>query len=263
MSIGTSKQVVHKMIDREMRNKEITHQLLAIIYSIRQEHPTLSCRAMYNKINPDFIGRDKFEDLCRENGLMRPPHKNYKRTTNSFGVIRFDNLLVNTTLTGINQAFSSDITYFEINGKHAFITFIMDCFSRRILGYSVSNRLTTEATTLNALKMLVRNRKNQIPEGVIFHSDGGGQYYDKEFIKLTTKLKMRNSMCKQAYENGKAERLNGIIKNNYLIQDNIKSYNELVKSVDRSVYKYNFSRPHSKLNYLSPIEFEKKCIIFA
>lgn len=245
------------MIERKMRNKEQAYQLIAIIRSIRSDHPTLSCRAMYKKIQPDFMGRDKFESFCRDNGFMQPPRRNYKRTTNSFGVTRFDNLLKDTTLTGVNQAFSSDITYFEINGKYAFITFIMDCFSRRILGHSVSNNLTTETTTLNALKMAIKHRGKQIPKNAIFHSDGGGQYYDKEFLKLTSKFKMRNSMCKQAYENGKAERLNGIIKNNYLQYDNIKSFDELVKSVDRAVHKYNYSRPHSQLNYLAPIEFEK------
>lgn len=72
--------------------------------------------------------------------------------------------------------------------------------------------------------MALKRRKHYIPEDMIFHSDGGGQYYDKAFLKLTEAYKMSNSMCAYAYENGKAERINGVIKNNYLVHRNIKSF---------------------------------------
>ena len=108
--------------------------------------------------------------------------------------------------------------------------------------------------------MALKNRNNSIPKGIIFHSDGGGQYYDKEFLALTQKYGFRNSMCEYAWENGKAERINGVIKNNYLIHRNIKTLDDLVKEVDRSVSLYNNQKPHKALKYQTPTQFEKELI---
>ena len=215
---------------------------------------------MFYKINPENMGRDKFELFCYESGFMTENKPNYIRTTNSNGVIRFDNLLENMELTDINQAYSSDITYYEVDNIFYYITFIIDCFSRRILGHVASKRLTTEQTTLPALQKAIKNRKNNLCKDIVFHSDGGGQYYDKEFMKLTAKYHFRNSMCEMAYENGKAERINGVIKNNYLKYLNIKSFDDLVKMLDRSVSLYNNDRPHKSLKYKTPMNFEKELL---
>ena len=227
-----------------------------MIEQLRRDHPTLSCRAMYYKLRPEAIGRDAFEELCKGLGFTVESKRNPRRTTYSIGVIRFDNLLSDLVLLTINQAWSSDITYYEVGDVCYYITFIMDCYSRRILGCQVSKRLITEHTTLACIKKAVHAR-GKIAEGMIFHSDGGGQYYDAAFLKYTNQWKMRNSMCEYAYENGKAERLNGIIKNNYLRHYQIKNYEQLEKYVDRAVYLYNYERPHKALNYKTPVEFEK------
>jgi len=258
--MATSKQNLHQLIERRMHYDEQIGYLSKLIVEIRADHPTLSCRAMYYKLQPETIGRDRFETMCFNLGFQSARKINLHRTTNSSGVIRFENLLIQITLTTINQAYSSDITYYEISGRFYYITFVMDCFSRKILGHAVSKRLLTECTTLPALQLAVKNRKGKINPGVIFHSDGGGQYYDKEFLKYTTSHKMKNSMCEYAYENGKAERLNGVIKNNYLLHYKIKSYEELVKSVDRAVTLYNSDKPHVRLNYKSPDAFEKELL---
>lgn len=257
----TSKQAIHQMLDRRMLLNEESNYILNIVEQIRSDHPTLSCRAMYFKIKPEIMGRDAFEKMCLAYGYAIEQKRNMHRTTDSSGVIRFDNLLTDFTLTDINQAFSSDITYFEVGDRFYYITFIMDCFSRRILGYSVSKRLTTEQTTLPALHDAIKLRKCSMKAGVIFHSDGGGQYYDKAFLRLTQDHKIRNSMCEYAWENGKAERLNGIIKNNYLIHYAIKSFEQLQKHVDRAVYLYNYERPHKSLNYITPLGFEKNLLL--
>ena len=257
-SIGISKQSFHQMMDRELKIVSEQQQLLVLIYQIREDHPTMGVRDMYYKLLPQTIGRDRFEQFCREEGLMVERIKNWSKTTDSSGVIRFDNLITGITLTSINQVWQSDITYFEVNGKFYYITFVEDSFSRRILGYSVSKRLTTQETTLPALEMSIklRNKSKQTIEGVIFHSDGGGQYYAKEFIKVTKKSGIVNSMCEYPWENGKVERLNGVIKNNYLIHRGINSFIDLKKEVDRTVLLYNNEKPHIGLQRKSPIEFE-------
>jgi len=259
-SIKYSKQSAHQLLDKQMKEYEIKGYLSKLLSEIRSDHPTLSCRAMYYKLKPQGIGRDKFEQFCFESGFMLEHRAKLFRTTNSFGVIRFENLLENIVLTNINQAYSSDITYFEINGTFYFITFIIDCYSRRILGYIASKELTTEQTTLLALQMAIKTRNNNIPKGIIFHSDGGGQYYDKEFIKLTSKYGFINSMCEMAYQNGKAERINGTIKNNYLNYYKIENFEDLVKMLDRAVSLYNNDRPHKSLNYKTPVMFEKELL---
>lgn len=259
-SIGISKQSVHQYLERTCKHKSDVEQLLLLVYKIREDHPTMCCRDMYYKINPGFIGRDAFECFCKQYGLMSAVAKNYRKTTDSRGVTRFDNLLENKTITHINQVWQSDITYYELLGRFYYITFIIDSFTRRIVGYNVSKRLTTEQTTLPSLKMAIKTRKNVELKELIFHSDGGGQYYDKEFLKLTNRQGIKNSMCEYPWENGVSERLNGVIKNNYLKHRSIPNYDCLVQEVDRSVLLYNQGKPHIGLKRKSPCQFEKELL---
>lgn len=204
------------------------------------------------------MGRDAFESLCREERMTVRRYVNYRRTTDSSGVVRFENLIEGKITTGINQVWQSDITYFEVSNVFYYLTFIIDAHSRRIIGHSISRRLLTEHTTLPALQMAIATRNGQSLYEVIIHSDGGGQYYDKAFLGLTQSYGMQNSMCEYAWENGKAERINGVIKNNYLIHRGIRTYEQLINEVDRSVQLYNYEKPHISLKRLTPIEFESK-----
>ena len=259
-AIGITKQGFHKCLSRRRRYADEASQILEIIRQIRVDHPTMCCRAMYYKINPMFMGRDRFEALCREYGFMVQKSRSGRRTTDSTGVVRFDNLTEDLELTDINQMWSSDITYFELHNVFYYITFILDCFSRLILGHQVSSRLYTEQTSLPALKKAICKRKKQLPKGIIFHSDGGGQYYDKAFLDLTNKYEFKNSMCEFAYQNGKAERINGVIKNNYLKHWEIKDLGQLTKQVDRAIRLYNQDKPHSSLDRMTPCDFEKEFV---
>jgi transposase InsO family protein len=246
------------MLDRLIASEKRQADLLPLVLQIRADHPTLSCRAMYYKLKPEGMGRDTFERFCRQQGLTQERCRLRPQTTNSSGVIRFPNLLIGLVVSHINEVWSSDITYYEVEGYYCYITFVMDCYSRRILGYQVSKRLSTEHTTLAALRMAVEGRGGQVPEGLIFHSDGGGQYYDKSFVAFTQSHKMRNSMCVWPWENDKAERLNGIIKNNYLRHWAINTYEQLKRQVSRAVRLYNEDRPHKSLGYRIPASFEQQ-----
>ena len=261
-ALGISKQAFHQKMDRLQAMISEQQQLLVLVYQIREYHPTMGIRDMYFKLMPEKMGRDAFEDFCKKEGLMSKLLKNWHKTTDSSGVIRFDNRLINLTINRLNQVWQSDITYFDLNGRFYYITFIIDACSRRILGYKLSKRLITECTTLPALEMAIKQRMKNLQElyGVIFHSDGGGQYYDKQFLKLTTKYNFVNSMCEYAWENGKAERLNGIIKNNYLKHRSINNFEELQKEVDRAVWLYNNEKPHIGLQRMTPVKFENSYI---
>ena len=241
-------------------NRELSyhHQLNKLITEVRKYHPTLSCRAMYFKTEPQFMGRDKFEQFCKDYGWSSKRPHNFTKTTHSTGVIRFKNLIVGLKIKRLNQVWQSDITYFEVGGKFYYLTFILDSYSRYIVGYHVSHNLTTEATTLPALKMGLQYRMPSKLKGLILHSDGGGQYYDSAFLALTKDHGIINSMCQYAWENGKAERINGIIKNNYLNHVEIHSFEDLRVELKKAIHKYNCERPHSSLNWLSPSEFEQR-----
>lgn len=234
--------------------------LEVIINQIRYEHPTMAIKSLYELIKPSGMGRDKFVAYCNELGLNQVKRFKPIRTTDSSGVVRFENRLTNLSITRINQVWSSDITYYQIGEDVYYLTFIIDNYSRMILGWSVSMSLTTETTTLPALKMAVKRRKEVDLKGLIFHSDGGGQYYAKVFLEYTTKYGFINSMCEYAYENGKAERINGIIKNNYLKHWGNPSLMHLIKNVDRACSNYNLEKPHKSLKKLSPIIFERNLI---
>ncbi len=107
-SINITKQGLHQYLNRQMHYNEETIYVKQILEQIRQDHPTLSCRAIYYKVNPVSIGRDKFERMCKEMGFTIERHINPCRTTNSNGVIRFDNLLIGIEITSINQVKKSD-----------------------------------------------------------------------------------------------------------------------------------------------------------
>ena len=255
--LGTSKQNVHQRLNKEIGKNEEIGQMQMVIRQVREDHPEMGSKALFRRIKPKTMGRDKFIEFYGNYGFKIVPRKSFRRTTDSSGVIRFPNLIQGRELTGVNQVLVSDITYYEMNQKFYYLTFIMDLFSRRIIGYHASKRLRTVDTTIPALKMAMERINQVTGEKPILHSDGGGQYYSKEFLSLTAG-KLRNSMCKNVYENPHAERVNGIIKNSYLRGYNPATFQELTRHLKKAVYMYNNEKPHSALNYLPPQEFEEK-----
>jgi len=254
-TLDISKQNFHQCLNRLILQEEEKGQLIKIIDKVRKDHPQMSARVMYRLIRPTHMGRDKFELFCFNLGYKVKQKKDYYRTTNSLGVTRFPNLLIeeNFELTGVNQVWVSDITYYRINERFYYLTLIMDLYSRKIIGYSASENLLTISTTIPAVKMAMRERNNY--KGVIFHSDGGGQYYCKEFLALTKDC-IRNSMCETVYENANAERLNGILKNHYLYHYSPENYTSLKKMLKKAVFYYNEEKPHRALKGLSPNSYE-------
>lgn len=254
-AIGMSKQSFHQRLNRQLFLLEEMEQLLVLVKQIRADHPRMSSRQMYRLIKPVHLGRDRFERFCFENGFKVSVKRAYHRTTNSLGITRFENLLLNFELRGINQVWVSDITYYRIGEKFYYITFILDLYSRVIVGHSVSKDLSTTSTTIVALQ--TASKKRNVPKGLIIHSDGGGQYYCKEWLQLTAKYQIRNSMCESVYENSHAERINGIIKNDYLVGYGPENYTQLTEMTTKAVLKYNSEKPHQSIGNISPYEFEK------
>lgn len=209
------------------------------------------------------MGRDRFEQLCQKLGFGVEISRNPCRTTDSQGVKRFNNLLKDLKITHRNQVWQSDITYFEVKQRFYYLTFIQDAYTKVIVGYSVSKNLSTQTTTLAALRKALSRRTNGELEGLIVHSDGGGQYYSDAFLELTKSRNILNSMGKEAQQNGMAERLNGVMKNNYLKYQQITCFRHLVEKVDRTVHLYNRDKPHKSLQRKTPFQFEQELLLEA
>jgi putative transposase len=245
------------MLRRRKYKYEEQEQLIPLINEIRCDHPRMSARDIYLKLQPHCMGRDQFERFCMDSGYRIKRLKNFRVTTNSLGVTRFPNMIKDIRVTRVNQVFVSDITYYDIGSETYYLTLIMDLYNREIVGWSVSDNLRTETTTLPALLMLIILRGKVNLKGSIIHSDGGGQYYCTEFKALTKSLGMINSMTEEkVFENSHAERLNGIIKNNYLYPYGPTDIKSLRKLLDKAVYMYNTGKPHKALGKLTPKAFK-------
>jgi transposase InsO family protein len=244
------------MLSRRRYKYEEQEQLIPLINEIRVDHPRMSARDIYLKLQPDCMGRDQFERFCMDSGYRIKRLRNFRVTTNSLGVTRFPNMIKDLEVTRVNQVFVSDITYFDIGPDTYYLTFIMDLYNREVVGCSASDNLRTESTTLPALHRVIRERGRANLKGAIMHSDGGGQYYCKEFKELTKSLEMINSMTEEkVYENSHAERLNGIIKNNYLYPYGPTNMTSLKLLLDKAVFMYNTGKPHKALGKLTPSNF--------
>jgi putative transposase len=245
------------MLKRRRYKLEEQEQLIPLINEIRRDHPRMSARDIYLKLQPSCMGRDQFERFCMDSGYRIKKLRNYRVTTNSLGVTRFPNMIKDLEVTRVNQVFVSDITYYDMGPDTCYLTFIMDLFNREIVGWSESDNLRTESTTLPALHRLIKERGRANLKGAIIHSDGGGQYYCKEFKSLTKELGMINSMTEEkVYENSHAERLNGVIKNNYLYPYGPTNMTSLKKLLDKAVFMYNTGKPHKALGKLTPKSFK-------
>jgi len=245
------------MLSRRRYKYEEQEQLIPLINEIRVDHPRMSARDIYLKLQPSCMGRDQFERFCMDSGYRIKRLRNFRVTTNSLGVTRFPNLIKDLRVTRVNQVFVSDITYFDLGSSTRYLTFIMDLYNREVVGYSESNNLRTESTTIPAIHRLIKLRGKANLKGAIMHSDGGGQYYCNEFKALTKELGMINSMTEEkVYENAHAERLNGVIKNNYLYPYGPTNVASLRRLLDKAVYMYNTGKPHKALRKLTPIMFK-------
>lgn len=183
--------------------------------------------------------------------------KNQAKTTFASPYSRYHNLLINKTISDINQLWTSDITYFKVNDHFFYIVFIMDVYSRLILGYAVADNMKA-TNNIDALKMAFKTRKiTDFQNRLIHHSDRGGQYVSNQYVELLQKANIQISMCNHVYENAHIERVNGTIKNQYLMHWNITSPQQLKTALKKAVNTYNNLRPHSALKNLPPKTFEQ------
>ena len=207
------------------------------------------------EFTPDLaLGRDKFFDFMRDEGLLIRRRRKFVKTTNSDHGFRIYEIKIKGALiTNPNQVWVSDITYISTFQGFMYLALITDLFSRKIVGYDISDSLESEGCK-RALKRALSLVK--YPEGIIHHSDRGIQYCCKEYIRLLKKNKMQISMAAKGdcYENAVAERVNGILKQEYDLSIKFLTKNLAVKTTKEAINLYNTRRLHSSINFRTPNE---------
>ena len=253
---GISKQGHYGALQRIEAWQQKEELMVRLMLQIREIHPGMGLRTMYEFYAPEGIGRDAFISVGLRYGFRIKAFRNEVRTTFSSPYYRYPNLVGDVVVRGINQLWTSDLTYFRIGDRFAYIVFIMDVYSRLIVGYWVAQHMRAE-NNLKALKRAFRKRKTTtFTHQLIHHSDCGGQYVSDLYTKALTRAKIRISMCQLVYENAHVERVNGTIKNQYLMHWNITTFRQLQKQLKRAVEAYNQQKPHGALNKMTPHAFE-------
>lgn len=255
---GKTRQGYYKS---EKRNEQSIFEESIVIQLVQEKRkllPKVGGRKLLFMLREDFlrlgfkIGRDKFFDLLRQNDLLIKNKRKYAKTTNSkHWFRRHKNLIKDVKIISPNQVFVSDITYLRVSGSFLYLSLITDYYSRKIVGYAVSKSLSVEGS-LSALKMALKEVKES--DRVIHHSDRGIQYCCHEYTKLLDKKKIRISMTEEdhVYENAVAERVNGILKTEFMLGETFTAEDILYQAVDEGIKLYNELRPHLSLNYLTP-----------
>lgn len=184
--------------------------------------------------------------------------RNYVRTTIP-AYYKYPNLIEGMVLWKKNQLWQTDITYYRVGEQYYYIVFIMDVYTRQIIGYQASNHMRASANML-ALKMALKGCGSK-PLHTVHHSDRGSQYIDKQYTKMLKDSGIYVSMGSKAQENAYAERINGIIKNEYLRYKHIVNFDQLKKELKKAVNHYNNKRLHRAFEMIdSPNSFEQKVL---
>lgn len=197
------------------------------------------------------MGRDRFLEIYDKYGFtLHRKRKNTRTTYSNHHFYKHKNLIQDFKLTDPNQVMGSDITYIRLrNGKYLYLFLIMDLYSRKIVGYDLSQSLGVDGG-IRALKMALSNRATY----QIHHSDRGIQYCSNEYTKLLKSNGILISMSEKGnpYENAKVERLNGTIKNEFGLAEVPGEEKLAQRMLEQAVKKYNTLRPHLRLGYKTP-----------
>lgn len=252
-----SRQAHHQALMRIKTQTEKEEVYIRLMEEVRQIHPGMGLRTMYDMAQPDGIGRDAFIALGLSEGFRLKAVEKKTRTTYSIKTHRYRNLLSGRRFTDINQVWSSDITFVYCLDKFYYLVLIMDVYSRRIIGYNVAGNMRAE-NNFNALKMAlnlrgVKHYHNQL----IHHSDKGSQYASDIYTDTLNGYGIQISMCNEVYENTHIERVNDTIKNQYLNRIEMKNESDLKRKVTKVIEAYNLQRPHQSLNKLTPAAYEE------
>ncbi len=204
-------------------------------------------------------GRDKLFAIMRKEGLLIKPRRKYVRTTYSKHWLRkYPNRIKGLIINSPERVWVSDITYIKTEEGNCYLSLITDAYSRKIMGYNVSDSMST-SETIKALEMAIRNRSYRY-NALIHHSDRGLQYCSSDYVRLAEYNNITMSMTEKSdpYENALAERMNRTIKEEFCLDRTLKTREQVYDIVREAVKLYNNLRPHTALLYNTPEFVHKK-----
>ncbi len=243
------------------RSREVDEGLiLSLVRRERSVQPRLGTRKLLHILGDELksagvsVGRDSFFSILGRSSLLIKRRLRGYRTTDSRHRFRvYGNLLKDFVLTSPHQALVSDITYIRTDEGFMYLSLVMDAYSRTVVGYYCSDNLEADGT-LRSLTMALRG----LPAGseTIHHSDRGSQYCCGAYVEKLNRRGLRISMTEEnhCYENSRAERLNGILKQEYGLGGRFRRKSDVRKAVREAVTLYNCRRPHQSLGYQCPME---------
>jgi len=232
------------------------------VLSIRSELPRLGARKLHVLLKQDrsapCVGRDRLFTLLREEDLLVKRKRRYTKTTNSKHWMRkYPNKIKHMSLKRPEQLWVADITYIALKQGYAYLYLITDAYSKMIVGYYLSEDLSA-GSSLQALKMALRQRKSR--KYLIHHSDRGLQYCSSGYVTMLGKNGIDISMTEESspYENAVAERVNGILKDEFGMDDVFEDLHQAKKQLSESIVLYNQKRPHQSNHMLTPLQMHSQ-----
>lgn len=257
---GISRQAYYQARRRQLQRAAEDHLVVELVQGIRQRHPRLGGRKLLHELRKPMAtlgitrGRDAFFELLRTHNLLVPPKRSRHRTTRS-GLWRCPNRLTDLTITWVNQVWVADITYILTEEGFMYLALITDAFSRYVVGFDLSSSLAAEGC-LRALNQAIAGVGDEVPDGLIHHSDHGVQYTAWPYRDRLQAIGALSSMGEvgNCYENPMAERMNGILKCEYGLDDLFTDKGHALTATRQATWLYNNERPHLSLNYCKPAE---------
>ena len=235
--------------------------IVSLVQEIRINQPRIGirklCYLLQDKLEVLKVGRDTLFDILRANHLLITPKRSYQTTTMSHHRFRkYPNIIKELEIHRSNQVWVSDITYIGKREKPCYFSLITDAYSKKIVGFEVSNTMCT-SHMVKALKLAQRQRN--IKEALIHHSDRGVQYCSDEYQEYLKKYKITSSMTENSdpYENAIAECINGILKQEFMIDTYHLELSIRKEIVAEAIRIYNNERPHWSNHMLTPSQMHK------
>lgn len=251
---GYTRQNFYKRLKEQLQSEDKSSQVLMHVLRERGRMPRLGGRKLKYRMALQglYYGRDRLFDLLRRNHLLVKPLRSYTKTTYSkHWLKKYSNLVKQKQIDSPNQVWVSDITYIKTDEGYNYLSLVTDKFSRKIVGYDLSDSLKSEGS-IRALQMAINQRDNL--HELIHHSDRGLQYCSYEYQQLLAQHQIKPSMTEQydPYENALAERMKGILKTEFLLEDGFPSSHLARLAIEESIETYNTIRPHTSLNMRTP-----------
>lgn len=256
---GISRQAYYKRIT-SAQNKESQYQeLVELVRRNRLQKSRAGLRSIYYKEKISSLGVNQFEKEMSKRGLALKPVKSRIKTTDSRGKhYRFENLISGLRLQSENHIIVGDITYHKSRGVTYYIFQFRDYYTLEVKGLVGSKTLEGIYAEICLRQVMAYNKKRRYKFTLIIHTDGGSQYRSHAFQRMLQNAQIRPSHAKNCLENGLSERTNGIVKNEYLVDYDIKSVKQLNEILEKIKYQINNIWPSSKLGYRTPVQFAKE-----